>query len=127
MTSITQMTPARAEPVDITEITVQAVGQIGSTAAADLEAAADAHERKAHADAEKLRALAATIREQCKTASAHIEAFCLRASDVMNTTKQLADRVAAKPKPIIAGNDDGAPIPQFLEAGPAVGNGAARN
>lgn len=117
---------ASLQQPDITEITVRAVDQIGETAAADLERAADAHERKAKSDADKMRQLALTIRDQCKQASAHIEAFCQRSTDVMSTIKELSARVGPKPKAIVAGDDDGKPIPSFLEQGPVVGNGVAR-
>jgi uncharacterized membrane protein YqiK len=107
---------------DITEMTIQAVDEIGETAAIKIEAAADAFERKAKADAERIannmRQLAETIREHGKVASAHIKTHCDRSEDVGATVKELAERIAPKPKAIVNGHDDGKPIPQFLEAGP---------
>ncbi len=102
----------------ITEMTMQAVDEIGESAAVKIEAAADAFERKAKADAERIasnmRQLAETIREQGRVASAHIKAHCDRSEDVGLTVKGLAERIASKPKAIVNGHDDGKPVPVFL-------------
>jgi hypothetical protein len=105
----------------ISSVTVLAVDQIGDTAAKAIEAQADAHERKAKQDADRMRELAATIRHECANAHAHIELFSSRADDVMTTMADLKDRIAPQGKPMKPLNGgDGPPIPKFLEQGPIV-------
>ena len=82
-----------ADEPNITELAVETVDKIGDSAAVKLEAAADAHEAKAKADADKMRELAAAIRDQCKTAAEHLAAFCQRSNDVMDTMGQLSARI----------------------------------
>lgn len=113
---------ATAEQLDITTLAVETVDKIGESAALKIEAMAAEFKRKSNADTDRIvnnmLGLAMKIREQGQAASEHMRAHCERSNDVGETMRDLSARIAPKPKPIIAGNDDGARIPRFLESGP---------
>lgn len=115
---------AEIPQTDITELVVETVDKIGESAARALESMADAFVRKSNADteriADKLRQLAMAVREQGKSASEHMRAHCERSNDVGATVKELSARIAPKPKPVVNGRDDGAPIPRFLTVPPEI-------
>jgi hypothetical protein len=76
-------------------ITVEAVDQIGETAAREIEGAADALEERAGEIAAGLRKLAAAVREHSRDAAASVEEFCNRSTDVVATIRSLQERLDA--------------------------------
>lgn len=79
---------------DITGLTVRAVEQIGTSAAKQLEDAADQLEAEAKVKGDHLRAFADAIREQTRRASDDLSDFVQRMNDVFKTNENLSHRVA---------------------------------
>jgi hypothetical protein len=87
------------DPLALAGVTVQAVDQIGAHAAHEIEDAADALEAKAAEIGERLRKLAAAMREHSRIASEHVEDFCGRATTVIEGVRALQERLdAGEPK-----------------------------
>lgn len=91
------------DPIALAGITVQAVDQIGDTAAAEIEAAAAAVERDATEItrsaieiAQGLRELAEMMRERSQIASGHVDDFCKRATSFVETMRGLQRRLGSE-------------------------------
>jgi hypothetical protein len=90
--------PRARDPLALAGVTVQAVDQIGAHAAHEIEDAADALEAKAAEIGERLRKLAAAMREHSRIASEHVGDFCTRATTVIGGMRELQERLDAAPK-----------------------------
>jgi hypothetical protein len=92
--------PSRArDPLALAGVTVQAVDQIGESAAHEIEQAAAAVEEAAGEIGTKLRKLAAAVREHSKIAGEQVAEFVNRSISVIETIRGLQERLdAGEPK-----------------------------
>jgi predicted transcriptional regulator len=92
--------PHRArDPLALAGVTVQAVDQIGESAAHEIEQAAAAVVERAAEIASKLRKLAAAVREHSKIAGEQVADFVNRSTSVIETIRALQERLdAGEPK-----------------------------
>jgi predicted transcriptional regulator len=92
--------PHRArDPLALAGVTVQAVDQIGESAAHEIEQAAAAVVERAAEIASKLRKLAAAVREHSKIAGEQVADFVNRSTNVIETIRALQERLdAGEPK-----------------------------
>jgi predicted transcriptional regulator len=91
--------PRAADPLKLAGITVQAVDQIGESAAHEIEQAAAAVEEAAGEIGTKLRKLAEAVREHSRIAGEHVAEFVDRSTSVIETIRALQERLeAAEPK-----------------------------
>jgi hypothetical protein len=92
--------PHRArDPLALAGVTVQAVDQIGESAAAEIEEAAAAVELAAGAIGKQLRELATAVREHSRIAGEHVAEFVGRSTSVIETIRALQERLdAGEPK-----------------------------
>jgi hypothetical protein len=97
--------PRVRDPIALAGYTVEAVDQIGASAAAEIEKSAEAIESGAHEIAEKLRALARAMREHSQIAGEHVTEFCEKSTSVIETVRELKVRIDGK-----AGLD----VPKFI-------------
>ena len=84
---------AASDPVEMATLTVRAVDQIGAAAASEIEKAANALEQRASEIAEKLRNLAAAVREHSQLAGASVSEFCEKSTSVIETIRALQERL----------------------------------
>ncbi len=72
---------------------VQAIDQIGTSAADEIERTADRLEQEAKDKADKLRLFASKIREQSRQAAEAMAAHCAQATDIFTTIQNLETRL----------------------------------
>jgi hypothetical protein len=87
--------PRARDPLALAGVTVQAVDQIGESAAHEIEEAAAAVELAAGEIGTKLRKLAAAVREHSKIAGEQVADFVDRSTSVIETIRALQERLAA--------------------------------
>lgn len=87
--------PRARDPLALAGVTVQAVDQIGEHAAHEIEDTADVLEAKAAEIGERLRKLAAAMREHSRIASEHVQDFCTLATTVTGGVRELQERLDA--------------------------------
>jgi predicted transcriptional regulator len=91
--------PRARDPLALAGVTVQAVDQIGESAAHEIEQAAAAVELAAGEIGTKLRKLAAAVREHSKIAGEQVADFVNRSTNVIETIRALQERLdAGEPK-----------------------------
>jgi predicted transcriptional regulator len=91
--------PRTRDPLALAGVTVQAVDQIGESAAVEIEQAASAVVDAADVVAGKLRKLAAAVREHSKIAGEQVADFVNRSTSVIETIRALQERLdAGEPK-----------------------------
>jgi hypothetical protein len=91
--------PRARDPLALAGVTVQAVDQIGESAAHEIEQAAAAVEEGAAEIASRLRKLAAAVREHSKIAGEQVADFVNRSTSVIETIRALQERLdAGEPK-----------------------------
>jgi NTP pyrophosphatase (non-canonical NTP hydrolase) len=91
--------PRARDPLALAGVTVQAVDQIGESAAHEIEEAAAAVELAAGEIGTKLRKLAAAVREHSKIAGEQVADFVNRSTNVIETIRALQERLdAGEPK-----------------------------
>jgi hypothetical protein len=91
--------PRARDPLALAGVTVQAVDQIGESAAHEIEQAAAAVEEGAAEIASRLRKLAAAVREHSKIAGEQVADFVNRSTNVIETIRALQERLdAGEPK-----------------------------
>ncbi|MDB5612102.1 MAG: hypothetical protein JWP25_9002 [Bradyrhizobium sp.] len=114
------------DPVRLAGITVRAVDKIGEAAAKEIDDTADAFETQAKTISDKLRELANAMREHTVVANTHVAEFGEKANSVVDLIRDLEVKLGGGTiAQAAAAIDDGAKIPEFLQQGPAAGNGAA--
>jgi hypothetical protein len=89
--------PRTSDPVEMATLTVQAVDQIGAAAASEIEKAANSFEKRASDIAEKMRKLAAGVREHSQLAGASVAEFCEKSTSVIETIRALQERLDRQP------------------------------
>jgi hypothetical protein len=89
------MPPRARDPLALAGVTVQAVDQIGESAAHEIEEAAAAVELAAGEIGTKLRKLAAAVREHSKIAGEQVADFVNRSTSVIETIRALQERLDA--------------------------------
>jgi hypothetical protein len=87
--------PRASDPLALAGVTVQAVDQIGESAAHEIEQAAAAVELAAGEIGTKLRKLAAAVREHSRIAGEQVAEFVGRSTNVIETIRALQERLAA--------------------------------
>jgi TPP-dependent pyruvate/acetoin dehydrogenase alpha subunit len=85
--------PRARDPLALAGVTVQAVDQIGESAAHEIEQAAAAVEEAAGEIGTKLRKLAAGVREHSKIAGEQVAEFVGRSTNVIETIRALQERL----------------------------------
>jgi hypothetical protein len=95
LTTEQEKTPRARDPLALAGVTVQAVDQIGESAAAEIEEAAAAVELAAGEIGTKLRKLAAAVREHSRIAGEQVAEFVGRSTNVIETIRALQERLAA--------------------------------
>jgi predicted transcriptional regulator len=91
--------PRARDPLALAGVTVQAVDQIGESAAHEIEEAAAAVELAAGEIGTKLRKLAAAVREHSRIAGEQVADFVNRSTNVIETIRALQERLdAGEPK-----------------------------
>jgi hypothetical protein len=91
--------PRARDPLALAGVTVQAVDQIGESAAHEIEQAAAAVEEGAAEIASRLRKLAAAVREHSRIAGEQVAEFVGRSTSVIETIRALQERLdAGEPK-----------------------------
>jgi hypothetical protein len=89
----------KPEVMTLAGVTVQAVDQIGESAAHEIEAAAHQLQDEAAATALKLRELANAVRARSRIAGEHVAEFVGRLASVIETIRALQERLdAGEPK-----------------------------
>ena len=109
--------PAAQDPMRLSQAAVNAVDAIGERTTKDLEASADELERQAKDTAAYLRKFATGVRRFSQEAAQQVSDFCLKNQEVLTTIKDLEYKI--KGQRAIDLPDDGAPIPKFMQEGPA--------
>jgi predicted transcriptional regulator len=95
----TDAPPRARDPLALAGVTVQAVDQIGESAAHEIELAAAAVEEGAAEIASRLRKLAAAVREHSRIAGEQVAEFVGRSTSVIETIRALQERLdAGEPK-----------------------------
>jgi hypothetical protein len=87
--------PRARDPLALAGVTVQAVDQIGESAAHEIEEAAAAVELAAGAIGKQLRELATAVREHSRIAGEHVAEFVGRSTSVIETIRALQERLDA--------------------------------
>jgi hypothetical protein len=91
--------PRARDPLALAGVTVQAVDQIGESAAHEIEEAAAAVELAAGAIGKQLRELATAVREHSRIAGEQVAEFVGRSTSVIETIRALQERLdAGEPK-----------------------------
>lgn len=108
-------------PIRLASTTIQAVDQLGSSTADEIERTADQVMRGATEVAEKLRELATAIKQHSEIASEHVANFCDKATSVFQSVADLQQRLRAKGYTVAAeaANDERVELPAFMRKGPA--------
>lgn len=119
MTAVTRLTAPPVSsyaPGGISEVTVQAVDQIGTATSDQIRHTADRIEAEAHAIGNKLRELADKFDEQTRLASEKISDFCLHMTAARAMVSGLEGQISGK---LAAVAED--PSPAFLHTTDATG------
>ena len=87
--------PRARDPLALAGVTVQAVDQIGESAAVEIEQAAAAVQDGAAAIALNLRKLANAVREHSRIAGEQVAEFVDRSTSVIETIRALQERLDA--------------------------------
>jgi uncharacterized coiled-coil DUF342 family protein len=113
--------PAKADPLRLASVTIQAVDRIGEATSEEIEKTADEIMRGANEIAEKLRELASAIREHSKIANEHITEFCDKATSVLEGVRGLQHKleVNGREPEATAAEADMLPLPTLIKKGPA--------
>jgi predicted transcriptional regulator len=91
--------PRARDPLALAGVTVQAVDQIGESAAHEIEEAAAAVELAAGEIGKQLRELATAVREHSRIAGEQVAEFVGRSTSVIETIRALQERLdAGEPK-----------------------------
>ncbi len=112
--------PAKADPIRLASVTIQAVDQIGAATSQEIEKTADELMRGATEIAEKLRALSRAIQEHSKIANEHVSGFCSKATSVLEGVRDLHlklevnESVAEEDEAV----EDTPPLPSLVREGP---------
>jgi hypothetical protein len=91
--------PRARDPIALAGVTVQAVDQIGESAAAEIDQTAEALEEAASKIGTELRKLAAAVREHSRIAGEHVAEFVNRSTSVIETIRTLQERLDATGEP----------------------------
>jgi hypothetical protein len=91
--------PRARDPIALAGVTVQAVDQIGESAAAEIDTTAEALEDAAIKIRNELRTLAAAVREHSRIAEEHVAEFVKRSVSVIEMTRALKERLDATGEP----------------------------
>jgi len=145
MSAVTRLTPPQvsdyapgAASLHISEVTVQAIDQIGDATALQLEKAAEAIEVAASQLAGKILGDAKEVADELRTAAKghrqttrdmaqEVSDFCLRMSSARATVRSLEGQVKDKViEPIASAGDDGKPSPTFLHTTDVAGRPIGR-
>jgi uncharacterized coiled-coil DUF342 family protein len=113
--------PAKADPLRLASVTIQAVDRIGEATSEEIEKTADEIMHGANEIAEKLRELASAIREHSKIANEHITEFCDKATSVLEGVRGLQHKleVNGREPEATAAEADMLPLPTLIKKGPA--------
>jgi hypothetical protein len=113
--------PAKADPIRLASATIQAVDRIGAATSEEIEKTADEIMSGATEIAEKLRALAAAIREHSKIANEHVTGFCSKATAVLEGVRDLQQKLEVNGNGAEGENsvEDMSPLPSLIRKGPA--------
>lgn len=84
------------DPIQMAELTVRAVDQIGAAASAEIDKAAEELISESQKVAEKLHDLAAAIREHSRIAGEHVAAYCAHSTNVLETVRKLQEGLKAE-------------------------------
>lgn len=81
------------DPKKVSKLTVGAVDTMGESAAKDVESVGMALVLKAKEIADNLQDLANAIRQHTREAASHVDAYCQKATEVMETVRVLDVRL----------------------------------
>jgi hypothetical protein len=113
--------PTKVDPIRLASATIQAVDRIGAATSEEIEKTADEIMSGATEIAEKLRALAAAIREHSKIANEHVTGFCNKATTILEGVRDLQQKLEVNGSET-EGQDaaeDTSPLPSVIRQGPA--------
>jgi len=92
MSAITRLTPANS--LHISEVTVEAVVQIGNATSTQIRDTANTVETEAKAIADRLRELADAFDEQTRIASEKVGEFCVKMTSARNMVRGLETQIS---------------------------------
>jgi uncharacterized protein (DUF885 family) len=99
----------------VTNVTTEAVHDLGDAACKEIEGAARAIEEEAAHIAGELRGLVVALTEQSQYFAGRVSAFGEKAAEVTETIKALRARITEGAFVKADLQDDGTPIPQFFQ------------